>query len=171
MKIDFSKFSNSLELKENGIWFAKSTQVISYPDDGNDLCLELEDFSFWFKHRNNCIIELVKQYSVCENFFDVGGGNGYVALGLQNEGVNVTLLEPGIKGVLNAKKRNIENIICATTQNCDLPNGFVENIGAFDVIEHIEDEHIFLKSCHEMLKTNGKIFVTVPAFSFLYRLF
>ena len=135
MKIDFSKYSNNLELKENGIWFSKSTQTISYPEDGNDLCLELEDFSFWFKHRNDCIIQLVKSFSPNENFFDVGGGNGFVSLGLQNAGVNVSLLEPGISGVLNAKKRNIENVVCATTQNCGLVNEFVENIGVFDVVE------------------------------------
>ena len=168
MKIDFSKYSNNLELKENGIWFSKSTQTISYPEDGNDLCLELEDFSFWFKHRNDCIIQLVKSFSPNENFFDVGGGNGFVSLGLQNAGVNVSLLEPGISGVLNAKKRNIENVVCATTQNCGLVNEFVENIGVFDVVEHIEDEQAFLRSCNSMLKSKGKIFVTVPAFNFLW---
>jgi len=152
MKIDFSKYSNNLELKENGIWFSKSTQTISYPEDGNDLCLELEDFSFWFKHRNDCIIQLVKSFSPNENFFDVGGGNGFVSLGLQNAGVNVSLLEPGISGVLNAKKIN----------------EFVENIGVFDVVEHIEDEQAFLRSCNSMLKSKGKIFVTVPAFNFLW---
>jgi hypothetical protein len=168
MKIDFSKYSNNLELKENGIWFSKSTQTISYPEDGNDLCLELEDFSFWFKHRNNCIIELVKKFSANENFFDIGGGNGFVSLGLQNAGINVALLEPGISGVLNAKKRKIENVVCATTQNCGLLSEFVENIGVFDVVEHIKDEQDFLKSCHVMLKSKGKIFVTVPAFNFLW---
>jgi SAM-dependent methyltransferase len=168
MKIDFSKYSNDLELKENGIWFSKNTETISYPEDGNDLCLELEDFSFWFKHRNNCIIELVKRFSAKENFFDVGGGNGFVSLGLQNAGINVALLEPGISGVLNAKKRDIENVVCATTQNCGLASEFVANIGVFDVVEHIKDEQDFLRSCHAMLKSKGKIFVTVPAFNFLW---
>lgn len=168
MKVDFSKYSNNLELRENGIWFSKDTQTISYPEDGNDLCLALEDFSFWFRHRNNCIVELVKKFSLHENFFDVGGGNGYVSLGLQNAGINVALLEPGISGVINAKKRNIENVVCATTQNCGLASEFVENIGVFDVVEHISDEQDFLRSCHKMLKTNGKIFVTVPAFKFLW---
>ncbi len=168
MKIDFLKYSNNLELKENGVWFSKNTQSISYPEDGNDLCLELEDFSFWFKHRNNCIIALVKKFSETENFFDVGGGNGFVSMGLQNAGINVALLEPGINGVLNAKKRNIENVVCATTQNCGIVTDFVENIGVFDVIEHIEKEQDFLKSCHNMLKPKGKIFVTVPAFNFLW---
>ena len=72
--------------------------------------LELEDFSFWFKHRSNRIIELVKKLSVNEIFFDVGGGNGFVSLGLQQGGINVALLEPGVSGVINAKKKEILRI-------------------------------------------------------------
>ncbi|MDR0368052.1 MAG: hypothetical protein LBH82_02795, partial [Bacteroidales bacterium] len=46
--------------EENGIFFSKNRREVSYPKEGNEFCFQLEADSFWFKHRNNCIISLVK---------------------------------------------------------------------------------------------------------------
>ena len=35
---------------------------ISYPEEGNEGCFEVEDQSFWFQHRNDCIRELVRSF-------------------------------------------------------------------------------------------------------------
>ena len=69
-------------------------------DNGNDLCFEIEENSFWFGHRNNCIIEMIKNYPPTRNspIFDVGGGNGFVAKGLLDAGLEVVLVEPGPAG-------------------------------------------------------------------------
>ncbi len=80
----------------------------------------------------------------------------------------MTLVEPGIKGCINAKNRNLNNIICASLQDIDFQNGLVGAIGAFDVVEHIEDDLSFLKSCHQVLADEGKLFITVPAFEALW---
>jgi hypothetical protein len=49
-----------VELGDDGIWRAGEQEPISYPQEGNDRCFEIEDKSFWFQHRNACIVELVK---------------------------------------------------------------------------------------------------------------
>src|SRR6266487_5238914 len=99
--IDLTAIAANLELK-NGIWYSKNTSPISYPEHGNDMCFQIEEDSFWFKHRNNCILELVKNYPAGEIFLDVGGGNGFVTLALQQAGYNAILVEPG-NGVRNAQ--------------------------------------------------------------------
>ena len=71
---------------------------ISYPTDGNDICFSIEDNSFWFKHRNNCIISLAKKYVKDTPFFDIGGGNGFVSKRLEENGIQTCLVEPGIQG-------------------------------------------------------------------------
>ena len=90
--IDFTTFSNNLVKKEDGVWYAKTQIEVSYPEEGNAQCLQLEDNSYWFQHRNNCITELVKHYSPDATFFDIGGGNGFVAKGLEKVGISTILI-------------------------------------------------------------------------------
>jgi hypothetical protein len=78
--------STGLSQKSDGIWYSKESTDISYPADGNELSSGLEDASFWFNHRNECIDALVQRYPVRSGgaLFDIGGGNGYVAKALAN---------------------------------------------------------------------------------------
>ena len=57
-----NSISENLILKD-GIWFSKDKGIVSYPKDGNDLCFQLEENSFWFHHRNNCIISVVNRFA------------------------------------------------------------------------------------------------------------
>lgn len=165
--IDISNYTNSLE-KRDGILFAQNEKEISYPKGGNDLFFQIEENSFWFKHRNNCIIESVKKHSPKEVFFDIGGGNGYVAKGLEDCGIETVLIEPGINGCLNAKKRNLKNVVCSTLEYASFRKDSLGSAGMFDVVEHIEDDEAFLSTIHSYLKSNGLVYITVPAFSFLW---
>uniref|UniRef100_UPI0040471B70 class I SAM-dependent methyltransferase n=1 Tax=Roseivirga sp. TaxID=1964215 RepID=UPI0040471B70 len=154
--------------KENGIWYSLSTDTISYPEEGNSLCYQLEDNSYWFSHRNKCLSYLIEKYGNEGVFADVGGGNGFVSAMLQKNGHKVVLVEPGQTGCLNAKKRGIENVVCARLEDIDWAEGELQNVGAFDVVEHIEDHEGFLKTIHSALAENGKLFITVPSFQHLW---
>ena len=166
--IDFTAFSNNLVEKEDGIWYAKTQNEISYPEEGNSLCLQLEDNSYWFQHRNNCIINLVKHYSPNATFFDIGGGNGFVAKGLENAGISTVLVEPGQSGARNAKARGLTNIVCATTETSGFEKNSIDAIGLFDVVEHINDDEAFLTQNFDFLRKDGLIYITVPAHKFLW---
>lgn len=161
------KITKNLNLKE-GIWFSKEQSIVSYPLDGNDLSLQLEENSFWFKHRNNCILQIIKNYSLGEEIIDIGGGNGYVSFFLQENQYNAILIEPGFNGCLNAQKRGLQNIVCSSFQNLGIDSFSVSNIGIFDVLEHIEKDLDFLIEINKILKKGGKLFLTVPAFRFLW---
>ncbi len=52
----------NLEQGAEGIWFSNRKSKISYPKLGNDICFALEEDSFWFKHRNKCIVEAIRQF-------------------------------------------------------------------------------------------------------------
>jgi 2-polyprenyl-3-methyl-5-hydroxy-6-metoxy-1,4-benzoquinol methylase len=160
--------ADNIEQKENGIFFTKSKTEISYPEEGNQNCFQYEDNSFWFKHRNNIICNSIKKYSPSKSFFDIGGGNGFVAKRLQEENVEVTLVEPGILGALNAKKRGVDNIVCCTLNDAGFKKESLESVGFFDVMEHIEDDHEFLKDVARYLKPKGFLYLSVPALSVLW---
>ena len=166
--MNIEHIAKNIEKKENGIYFSKSDSSISYPEEGNEHCLQIEEDSFWFKHRNNVIAKSVLQYSAASTFFDVGGGNGFVAKRLQNEGVRTVLVEPGLTGAMNAKKRGIHHIICSTMEDAGFEKGSIDSVGLFDVVEHIAEDSYFLTDIHSFLKPNGLVYITVPAFNFLW---
>ena len=60
--LDIQEITTGLKLNEDGIWYSKEIDDISYPKDGNESCFAIEDLSFWFKHRKNCITSVVKEF-------------------------------------------------------------------------------------------------------------
>jgi 2-polyprenyl-3-methyl-5-hydroxy-6-metoxy-1,4-benzoquinol methylase len=160
--------ASNIELGPNKIYYSKSGSQISYPDEGNDICMQIEEHSFWFQHRNNAIVQLVSTYNNGKPFFDIGGGNGFVSKRIQAEGIETVLVEPGATGVLNAKKRGIKNIICSTLEDAQFAPKSMDSVGMFDVVEHIEDDLGLLKNVHSCLKEKGHVYITVPAFQTLW---
>jgi len=154
--------------REPGIWFAPRQRDISYPAHGNAACLDVEDGSFWFQHRNRCIASVVQRFAPRGVFLDVGGGNGFVASALLRAGIQCVLLEPGLEGARAALARGVEPVICATLEEAGLLPGSVAAVGMFDVLEHIEDDVGALQQVHRLLEPGGRVFLTVPAYQLLY---
>ncbi|MEN5207919.1 class I SAM-dependent methyltransferase [Stenotrophomonas terrae] len=165
-----SEIAPNLRLDKTGIWSAASTEAISYPEEGNQACFELEESSFWFKHRNACITMAATVFPPANNgpIFDIGGGNGFVSCGLIKAGFETVLVEPGPSGAANGKSRGIPTVICATTTDAGFKNSTLDGVGLFDVIEHIEEDHNFLTSIRNLLKPNGRLYATVPTYSMLW---
>ena len=154
--------------EKDGLWFSKKQREISYPKEGNEHCFQIEQDSFWFNHRNNCIISAVKKYSPNDVFFDIGGGNGFVAKGLEAENIQTVLVEPGLEGALNAKRRGLSNVVCSTLEDAAFKANAIKSVGLFDVVEHIEDDHKFMRSIRSYLNNNGLVYITVPAYQALW---
>lgn len=153
----------------NGIWHGGQSAPLAYPDDGSEKCFHVEDRSFWFKHRNDCILAAVRRFPPSGTMVDVGGGNGFVTRRLLDEGVDTMLLEPGIQGCLHAKiQRNIPSVACSTLGNLDIPSCSLDAIGMFDVLEHIKHEEEILDDVFRVLKPGGKLYLTVPACQWLW---
>lgn len=148
---------------EQGIHYKLTSEKISYDDDAHDLMAEIEDKSFWFKHRNEVIKIVSENYLLNKQIYDIGGGNGFVTKYFQDLKYDITMIEPGIKGVINAKKRGVEKIYCCTVDEMEFDNGSVDGFIFFDVLEHIKEDRIFLENLHLKLKQDGIIVMTVPA--------
>ena len=50
--MEIQNLANNIEKKSDGIYYSKSNSSISYPEEGNENCMQIEEDSFWFKHRN-----------------------------------------------------------------------------------------------------------------------
>jgi len=166
--IDLAAIAANIEQSADGIWRCKSASPVSYPEWGNDACFQVEDVSFWFRHRNACILEVMRQVPPPGPVFDVGGGNGFVAKGMQDAGFDVVLLEPGSKGASNAQRRGIRNVICAGLEDAGLGRASMSAAGLFDVVEHIEEDREFVKLVRSYLCPGGRVYLTVPAYQSLW---
>ena len=169
MACNLGKFKNTnLELNSEGIYVAKEQPAISYPEDGNSNCFSVEDDSFWFQHRNEVLGALITRYSSNKTFFDIGGGNGCVSKALQSKGIDAVQVEPGPQGAINARRRGVSTVIQATLEMAGFHPNSLSAVGVFDVVEHIENDERFIKSLYEYLMPDGYLYVTVPAFHFLW---
>jgi len=164
----FDPAALGLELRPPGIWFARSRVAVSYPDDGNAACRQVEDRSFWFRHRNRCIAQLVHRFAPGKTLLDIGGGNGFVARGLVESGIGCVLLEPGVDGALAAHERGVSTVICAGLEDVPFAPASFGSAGMFDVLEHIEDDLAALRGVHRLLEPGAHFFVSVPAWQALF---
>lgn len=166
--LDFTTVATNIEQRSDGIWYARQQKPIDYPDEGNAFCYQVEEGSFWFNHRNSFILEALRRFPPNGVLFDIGGGNGYVAMAIQRSGCETVLLEPGIEGIRNAQRRGLKWLVCATLENAGLQNRTIPAIGLFDVLEHIPDDRAFIELIHRLLVPGGRLYLTVPAYQFLW---
>lgn len=170
MKFDLAHLLSTLRQDEDGmgIWYTDGTRPVSYPEQGNAECFEIEDSSFWFLHRNHCILGVLERFPPEGPILDLGGGNGFVSAAIQRAGYTAVLLEPGATGCANAKKRGVSPIICGNIEDLHLGQNLLPAIGLFDVLEHIEEDTRFLSLLAQKLRATGRLYVTVPAFPWLW---
>ncbi|MDR3166145.1 MAG: class I SAM-dependent methyltransferase [Synergistaceae bacterium] len=152
----------------NGIFYGCTAEV-SYADEVHDRLFELEDNSFWFKHRNRVIKAVIDSMPPKDNrIIELGGGNGNMAHYLIQHGYKTAMIEPGEHGCKNAARRGLKNIVCGFMNTNTVQENSVEAVGLFDVLEHIEDDAVFLKNLRELLIEDGFLYMTVPAHQYLW---
>jgi SAM-dependent methyltransferase len=165
---DLRSIAPNLELGPHGWWTSRTLSKVAYPEEGNSMCFTVEDTSFWFQHRNRCIVEAMRQFPPSGLIFDVGGGNGCVARAILDSGHDVVLVEPGLAGVQNALKRGIRQVVRAAMEDMGAKNETIPAVGLFDVIEHIPDDTGFMTRIHHLLMPGGRVYLTVPAYGWLW---
>jgi SAM-dependent methyltransferase len=153
---------------ERGVFHSEHAETCHYPQDGSQRLSCIEDDSFWFTHRRDCIIEMIRRFPPGPLILDVGGGNGFVTLGLKHAGLNAVLLEPSNEAVMKAYQRGITQIICSTVDQAQFDLHSIPAVGLFDVLEHIEDDCAFIKKICRVLMPEGKLYLTVPALPCLW---
>lgn len=144
------------------------SREVAYPEEGSDLTMQIEDESFWFHHRNAVISALMDRYKPEGTLLDVGGGNGFQARHLQENGQPVVLIEPSPAGCRNAVGRGIENVLEGTLQAFAVPDHRIAALSMFDVLEHLADPDAMLEECRRVLKPGGHLYLTVPAYQALW---
>lgn len=160
-------YFNGLIYKD-GIYSSSRVSSVNYPIAGNKTFYNIEETSFWFKHRNNCILRAINKFQPQGNIFEIGGGNGYVSKAIQDNGFEVVLIEPDHNGIINAKERGVKNLVNCSFEDLEWTEKKIENVALFDVMEHIENDDAFLNDLQDHVKDGALLFLTVPSHNTLY---
>ena len=132
---------------------------------------KLEAKNFWFRARNRLIIYAIKRYfPQAQSFLEIGCGTGFVLQGIEK---NIPHLICSGSEIFPAGLKFAAERLCKTTlfQMDARRIPFAEEfdiIGAFDVLEHIEQDEDVLKQMYYATQNGGGIILTVPQHPWLW---
>jgi len=151
-------------VQRSGLWHPiASSQAPAYPDEARDALAAVEDASYWFRHRARAVERLARRARIEGAIWDVGAGNGSIALYLQQRGFEVVAVEPGLSGARKTLSRGVGTVIAGRLEDLALPTGSIGAIGVFDVLEHLGEPSLLLRELARVLAPGGALLVTVPA--------
>ena len=97
---------------------------------------------------------------------DIGCGGGILAEALAREGAEVTGIDQGEKVIKIAKLHSLESQLNINYEQINIENFIKKNKHKFDVItclemlEHVPDPASVIKACSQILKPDGKLFLS-----------
>lgn len=124
--------------------------------------------NFWFKGKKELIDILMKNSKEKNlNLLNIGAGTG-ADLDVINKYGNVYLIDINQEALnLIPEKMYFEKKICDATE-LTYPDNFFDIVCSFDVFEHIKNDFKAVREIKRVLRKDGLLFFTVPAFNFLF---
>ena len=131
----------------------------------------LEARNFWFRARNRLIVWALKRhFPNMQRYLEIGCGTGYVLAGVAQAYPSATLVGSEVFSVgLPYAAARVKMVELLQMDAREIP--YVDEfdvIGAFDVLEHIEEDEVVLAAMSRALRPGGGIAITVPQHPWLW---
>jgi SAM-dependent methyltransferase len=143
----------------------------SFPRDAFEQLTNYEADNWWFCSRNSLLEWLISTYTTkAGKYLEIGCGTGFVLKMIDSQfpdfEVNGSeLYEDGLEyarsRVPGAKLKQYD------ARNIKERESY-EVIGAYDVLEHIEQDSLVLDNIYSALKPHGKMILTIPQHQWLW---
>jgi SAM-dependent methyltransferase len=158
----FDAFAPSLALENEG-----------FREEYFGALAELEASNFWFRARNELIVWALQRYFPnCRTFLEVGCGTGFVLSGIHAADPSIELYGSEIfsAGLAFAAAR-VPSAHFSQMDARHIPyrNEF-DVIGAFDVLEHIDEDATVMAEVARAMRPGGGFLATVPQHPALWSL-
>ena len=131
----------------------------------------LEEKNFWFRSRNKLIVWALRSYFPdTASFLEIGCGTGYVLAGIKEAFPEIQLYgsEVYTAGLgFAAMRAGNATLFQMDAREIPFKDEF-DVIGAFDVLEHIDEDERVLQQLYRAVRPGGGIILTVPQHPFLW---
>lgn len=121
---------------------------------------EIEDKHWWYAERRHLLEASVRDLPV-GRALDVGAAGGGNTRVLRRLGWDAVALEYGEEGAQVARQRNIP-VVRADATYLPFADGSFDLVVAFDVLEHIVEDHTCAEEILRVLRPGGTFLVAVP---------
>lgn len=130
-----------------------------------DELARLETGNFWFEARNKLILHALRHnFPSPRRLLEIGCGTGYVLSGIAAGFPDTSLTGCEVFSVsLAHAAQRLPGVEFLQADARDLPyHEHFDVVGAFDVLEHIDEDEQVLRQMHKSLRPGGGIVLTVP---------
>jgi SAM-dependent methyltransferase len=144
----------------------------SYPAEGFDVTVQVEERSFWCRSRNRLLVQLLRRAVPSgrpQRMLEIGCGTGNVLSALRAiPELELIGSEVYLNGLRHARDRRPEiTFIQLDATRMPFREEF-DILGAFDVLEHIDDDERVMANVREALRPGGVFVVTVPQYQWMW---
>lgn len=156
--------------------FPAFAPALARAGDGYDAALfatmaELESGSFWFRSRNALLTWALGTHAPdAESFLEVGCGTGFVLGGMAEAHPRLALTgsELFVDGLGIARDRLPQaDFVQMDARDVPYVDAF-DSLGAFDVLEHIDEDELVLDQMRRSLRPGGMLLISVPQHRWLW---
>jgi SAM-dependent methyltransferase len=120
----------------------------------------LEDTHWWYRERRALLARALRDLKP-GRALDIGAAGGGNTRVLRDRGWRPIALEYSEDGAQVAAGRGLD-VIRADARNLPLPSRSLDLVVAFDILEHIDEDHLAAAEIHRTLRPGGTALIAVP---------
>jgi SAM-dependent methyltransferase len=137
------------------------TVSISYEADYLRILADQEERHFWFRSRRRIILDALQRwFPDAQSYLEIGSGTGYIARAIAEA-------FPTWRVVASDALAERDGCLRIDARSIPFTSEF-DVLGAYDVLEHIEDDRAALNQFRAALRPGGGILLTVPQHTWLW---
>jgi SAM-dependent methyltransferase len=135
-----------------------------------DIEWQVENYHWWFSVRRKILGFLLTSTNISSNEWaiDIGCGTGSNLNVLSSKGIHSIGLDHSIYALSLVKRRLTLPLINGDLSKLPLRSNSIGLIVAMDVLEHLENDANGIRELYRVLKNEGTLILTVPAFNLLW---
>ena len=121
----------------------------------------VEDRHWWYRERRAIIARELRGLGTPGLAIEIGAAGGGNSLVLREHGWDVLATDCHDAGVRIAQARGLD-AIRADARDLPVDAGSYDLVVAFDVLEHIDDDHLAAREIYRVLRPGGTALIAVP---------
>lgn len=152
------------------LFVANSNETIGFKKEYFECLHKIENTAhYWHVSRKELILNLIKKYYRRKNIdvgqikmMELGCGNGSILHYLEKNGINIEGGDIFLEGLKLCRQITTAPLYHLDARHMPFQERY-DIIGAFDMLEHIENDSAVIQEIRRSLKPQGILILTVPA--------